>query len=421
MINNNLRKAIKFIYLPALLLSAILSCSCTLFHFSQNALLASQLEFAQIPALKVCTIAAQIILTISLLIFSIYKPFEKVFKGTLIALTGVIALLTALMFFQEHLVWNGGSEAFGIFQFLMYIVLSIFKFSLYSLFIWGFMNRLTCVSDGVKYYIPVGLVLGIVPAIVSNLAFMIIGVSTWSLIAMIIPAIVFMISSLFTFNWSWKRLPDSLIQPQESYASQPRFRFLSAAYLLAGSSMIKSILDILFKSQIKTQFPNGEGYQHFMGNYSMSVGSATIAISIIWTILGAWLILKKGWRTTALYASLSILAGGTIFLSFTSSWLGQGVFNGLLVGTATALFFPLLQMLYLYLPYHSRFKTKIMTEMIALPLMNALPSLTIQGLLFAFGSIAAIALYLKILVPILIGLLIAASYKASLKLADTQT
>lgn len=157
-----------------------------------------------------------------------------------------------------------------------------------------------------------------------------------------------------------------------------------------------------------------------MGNYSRSVGSATIAISIIWAVLGTWLILKKGWKTTALYASLSILVGGIIFLSFSLSWLGQAVFNGLLMGTASALFFPLVQMLYLYLPYQPRFKTKIITEAIALPLMKAVPSLTMQGLLVAFGSIASIALYLKILVPILMVLFVFASYRASFKSLETK-
>ncbi len=424
MLNTNLRKTIKFIFLPALLLSALLSCSSTLFHFSQNALIGKQLGFSEIPALKASTILPQIILAISLLVLSIYKPFEKVFKGALLILTGVIVLLTGLMFFQEHLTLSSVSEVFGIYKplvthwpiSLMYIVLSVFNFSLYSLFIWGFINRLASLSEGIKYYIPLTLVLGSAGAITSNLGLMAIGASKWPLMATVIPAIVFMVCSLFTFNWSWKRLPNSLIHPQESSVSQTRFPFLSAAYLLAGSAMVKSFLDILFKSELRTQFPDAVSYSKFMGNYSMSVGSAIFAISIIWAVLGTWLILKKGWKTTALYASLSILVGGIIFLSLSLSWLGQGIFNGLLVGTASALFFPLVQILYLYLPYQNRFKTKIVTEMIALPLMKAVPSLTTQGLLVAFGSIAPP--YLKIFVPILMVLLVIASYRASRTLAS---
>ena len=116
MSNTNLRIAIKFIFLPALLLSVLLSCSSALFHFSQNALIGKQLGFSEIPALKVSTIIPQIILAVSLLIFSIYKPFEKVFKGALLILTGVIVLLTGLMFFQEHLTLSGVSEVFGIYK-----------------------------------------------------------------------------------------------------------------------------------------------------------------------------------------------------------------------------------------------------------------------------------------------------------------
>ncbi len=428
MLNPDLRKAIKFIFFPALLLSMFLSCSVTLFHFSQNSLIGNQLGFSEIPALKVSTIIPRIILAVSLLIFSIYKPFEKVFKGALLILTGVIVLLTGLMFFQEHLTLSGVSEVFGIYKplithwpiSLMYIVLSVLNFSFYSLFIWGFINRLVSLPEGIKYYIPLTLVLGVAGAMTSNLGLMVLGASKWPLMAMIVPAIVFMVFSFFVFNWSWKRLPNSLIHPQESSVSHTAFPYLSAAYLLAGSAMIKSFLDILFKSELRTQFPGAATYLKFMEAYLMSVGSATIAISIIWAILGTWLILKKGWKTTALYASLSILVGGIIFLSFSLSWLGQGIFNGLLVGTASALFFPLIQILYLYLPYQNRFKTKIVTEMIALPLMKAVPSLATQGLLVAFGSIAAIALYLKIFVPILMVLLVIASYRASLKTLDSK-
>lgn len=427
--NTNLRKVIKFIFFPALLLSVFLSGSSTLFNFSQYTLMA-QLGFDQIPALKVSTILPQIILALSLLIFSIYKPFEKVFRGTLITLTGIIALVTGLMFFQEHPTLNGVSEDLGIYKplvthwpiSLMYIVLSLLSFNLYSLFIWGFINRLVSLSQGIKYYIPIAFVFGITGAVISNLGLIAIGASRWSLIVMVILAIVLMVCSFFIFNWSWKRLPDSLVHPKnEPSVSQTRFPFLSAAYLLAGCVMVKSFLDILFKSQLKAQSPDPASYSIFMSYYSKSAGYATIAISIIWAVLGTWLILKKGWKTTALYASLSILLGGIIFLSLSLSLLNQGIFTGLLTSTTSALFFPLVQILYLYMPYQNRFRTKIVTEMIALPLMKGLPSLTMQGLLVIFGSIAAITLYLKILIPILMILLIIASIRVGSRFSGIKT
>lgn len=421
MTNTNLRKTIIFIFLPALLLSVFLSCSSALFHFSQNALIGKHFGAALIPALKVSTILPQIVLVISLLIFSIYKPFEKVLRGTLITLTGIIVLLTGLMFFQEHLKLNKVSEAFGIFKplvthwplSLLYIVLSLLNFNLYSLFIWGCINRLASLSEGRKYYIPLAFVLGIAGAVIADLGLMAIGASKWPLMTMVIPAIVLMVCSLFIFNWSWKRLPDSLVHPKdEPSLLQTRFPFLSAAYLLAGCVMVKSFLALLFKSQLRTRLPDMVSYTKFMAKYSMSVGSATIVFSIIWAVLGTWLILKKGWKITALYASLSILVGGIIYLSLSSSWLNQGIFTGLLTSTTGALFFPLIQILYLYMPYQNRFRTKIITEMIALPLMKGIPPLAVQWLIVIFGSIAAITVYLKILVPVFLGLLIIASMRA---------
>lgn len=430
MLNTNLQKTIKFIFFPALLLSIFLSGSSTLFQFSQHTLLEKQLGFSQIPTLKVYSILPQIILALFLLIFSINKPFEKVFRGTLITLTGVITLLTGLMFFQEDLALNRRSEALGIDNSLiaywptslMYIALSLLNFNLYSLFIWGFINRLVSLSEGIKYYIPLAFVLGISGAVISNLGLLAIGASKWPLMAMVIPAIILMASSFCLFNWSWKRLPDSLIYPQdESSVSQTRFPFLSAAYLLAGCVMIKGFLDFLFKSQLRTQFPDPASYSTFMADYSLSAAAGTLIISMIWAVLGTWLILKKGWKTTALYASLSILAGGIIFLSLSLSWLNQGIFTGLLISTASTLFFPLIQILYLYIPYQNRFKTQIVTEMIVLPIMKEVPSLTMQGLLVIFGSIAAMTFYLKIIIPILIVLLIIASKRASSSKDKLQT
>ncbi len=242
--------------------------------------------------------------------------------------------------------------------------------------------------------------------------------------AIIVPAIALMACALITFNWSWKKLPDTLLFPKETLTnSQSQFPFLSAAYLLAGCVMVKNLLAILFKSQLRIHLPDAATYWTFMSRYSLTVGSSTVLISILWLVIGTWLLLKKGWRTTAIYGSLSIFMGGLIFLSVnvmteSISWLNQGIYTALLGSTTSALFFPLIQILYLCLPYQMRFRAKVTTEMIALPLMESVPSLTIQGLIVIFGSLSAIAPYIKTLVPIFIVLLIIASVKASSKFSD---
>lgn len=423
MMKGNLSQILKHILFPVLLLSGLFLLSTNLLKFSQNIILAKHIGYAQIPALQLFTILPQIALTLSLVLASIYKPFETVFKRTLEVFIGLMAMLTLLVFFHKHLVLTGVPDSFGIYKPLVvnwpstlsYTLLSFFNYSLFSLFIWGFINRFFSLSDGIKYYIFFAFILGLLGSIFSSKTLQFIGASKWPVEALMIVATALLVFALLTFNWSWNRSKDNL-KPYENYfASTSKFPYLSAAYLLAGTAMVKNCLDILFKYQMKTQFPNPKDYQVAIGSYSIYLGYLTFAVSIIWIVLGTWLIIKKGWKTTSLWAACSILIGGVIFLSCSISWLKQGIFNSLLLGTASTLFFPLIQLLYLHLPVQHRFKTKIITEMIPLPLMNALPALAAQGLLMKFGSIAAIAIYLKILSIILMMLIILASYKAYTK------
>jgi hypothetical protein len=310
---------------------------------------------------------------------------------------GMVALFSVFMLFLKNLEWTGAPDAFGIYKplavywpiTLMYFGLGLLSFNLFALLIWGFINRLVSPTEGIKYYIPVALILVIAGAIVENLGLMLLDISKWPLIAKVTPAIIFMVCSLLIFNWSWKRLPENLSHLEKSLSlKQIRFPYLSSAYLLAGGVIANNLLNILFKSQqLKARFPDPSSYSKFMGYYSMSVGSTTLIISVIWAILGTWLVLKKEWKTAALYASISIFVGGIIYLSLSPYWISQVICIGLLRGTNSVLFFPLIQMLYLYLPYQNRFKIKIITETIALPIMHNISSLITQGLLFAFGSI----------------------------------
>lgn len=441
MMTNKLKQAANLIFLPATLLSVLLAGSSTLFHLARNALMGTHLDALQVMALKTPMILPQIILVLTLLIVSKHKPFEKVFRGTLVALTGIVSLLAGLMFFQDHLQLQGMTETLGRFlpehmvhiyephisnwpTSLFYIVSSLLSFNLFSVLIWGFINRLTNSSEGTKYYLPLAFVLGLAGTLATNLGLLLIGAASWPVMALAIPAIALMVCALMTFNWAWKRIPNDVIHPTEAAMnSQTRFPFLSGAYLLAGCVMVKNLLTIIFKSQLKTQLPSPAAYSEFMGHYSIAVGSSTIAISALWVVLGTWLLLRKGWRTTAICGSISILTGGLIFLGSSTasesvSWLSQGIYTGALVGTTSALFFPLVQMLYLYMPYQTRFRAKVATEMVALPLMKAVPSLITQGLVVVFMSISAITIYLKILVPILMVLLVLAIKRISSKFSD---
>jgi|GEM_PF-5217885 len=428
----DLRKTINYIFFPAFLLSFFLFCSSALFSVARDSVLVKIIHFSKtpalIPALKTSILPFQIILAILVLIFSIYKPFEKVFKGTLLALIGIITFLTVMLFFQEHFVLEKVSDAFGLYKPLIahwhitltYIALNLLKSNLFLILIWGFINRLTSLSLGTRYYIPFTFIIGATGGVIATIGFATLKPWEWSIMSVLIPAIVFMILSFITFILSWKRLPDSLINTENSPATPAkRFPFLSAAYLLAGTLMASNILNTLLKAQLRDQTPNPSAYANIMGQYSMIIGFSGLGFSLIWVVLGTLLILKKGWKFTALTTSISTIIGGIFFLFLPITPLNLGIVSGLFEQTTSLVFFSLIQLLYLSLPYQNRFKTKLVTEMIALPIFLAIPTFSIQALFVIFGSMAAISLYLKIIVPLLLALLIVASLRAGSKFENS--
>jgi ATP/ADP translocase len=187
--------------------------------------------------------------------------------------------------------------------------------------------------------------------------------------------------------------------------------------------MVAHLLTIAFKFQVFSLLPSSEGFAEFMGHYSTVFSVSTVVISVLWVVLGAWLLVNKGWRTTALCGALSILVGGVIFFGASAitgspSWLYQGIYNGTLASTERVLFFPLVQILYLYIPYQARLRAKIVTEMIALPLVTTIPPLVFQGLL-VFLPMSTITLYLNIpAVFILMVLLVPTIRSISSKFVD---
>lgn len=425
----------KLIFLPAILMAVCLFGSGMLFHLAQDVLLISKIQnAASIFTLTKLVVFPKIILVLALLVFSGCKSFEKVFKGTLFASMGIIVFLLILAFLQETLQLNGATlknflPSYSVQTFepiiknwpssLLIIALNLFNFNLFSLLIWGFINRFTSVSEGIKYYIPLGLILGLGGVLVGNLANsmpLFIKVSSWSLVALILPAIVLMIAATIIFNRCLKQIPDHFSDSVESGIEQKknRFPFLTSAYLLAGSVMVEHLLNIFFKFQVKMQISDLNSYSYFMASYSSSLGKSRIIISILWATFGTWLILKRGWRATALVGSISVLVGGVVFFGFSYanqsvSGINQGVMVGLLKGTATFLFFPLIQIIYLYMPEQVRFRTKVLMEMALLPLMKGIPSIAVPSLLVVFGSMSAVIVYGEIFIFILLILLVAAS------------
>jgi ATP/ADP translocase len=161
-----LKKSVNFIFLPAIFLLAILSCSSILFELAGDTIIDFQRDYLWLPLLNPLIAISQIILAVILLVFSNYKPFESVFKGTLLAFIGIITFFAGCVFFKEHIqgvtgVLKNLLPKYVVQMYepcitswadsLLYISLKTFNFTLFSLMTWGFINRFTRVREGIRY------------------------------------------------------------------------------------------------------------------------------------------------------------------------------------------------------------------------------------------------------------------------------
>lgn len=403
----------KFVFLPTFLMAVLLNLCMTIFYFVGNSIISSIMVAnpSQVPYLKTLSYIPEAILAVALFFVSKY-PFEKVFKYTLLTLIAIMAILTGLLAITEI-------------HPLYYIAVRTMSMHLAFFLIWGFINRISNISDGMKYYIPLTFVLGLIAGLTTmlisgiilgfmtlvlpdfdkNLQLLTVYIGDRSLITAASSAIVLTCFTLLVFHWAWKRLPDSLLSPKTIKEPSTPFPYLSAAYLLASSFMVQHILNLLLKTRL-AEIKNAGAYSTVMSSYSITTGVVGILFFILWAIVGTMLLIKKGWRTTAISGAASIIAGGALYFASTISagptdWLYVGLYNTFFVATSASLFVPLIQILYLSLPAQIRLRAKVITEMIAMPLMTGIPSLAVL--------ITTSALYLKILVVVFLILLIVAT------------
>jgi ATP/ADP translocase len=410
MLKNYFPKAYTKIFLGAITLSVLFSF-CSIFLLSaQNVLVDSFLMHAKSSIASFPMIIPRLLLGLIFYISAWRQPLEKVFRGSLIVL--ILGLIVILVYLKSPFITDSGS--FTSPMLLAHAFLRLFNFSIFSLLIWGFVNRVCKLELGKKLYIPLGFFIAFNEAIFGNFVMPIFKNLHLSIFSWLALAIATLTLAIFVFNCFWKN--SAIDELEEQTASiNGRFPIISAAYLITGSVIIKTFLDFLLKTQVKTLFPTAVKYQQFILEYSQTFTRSLVFIGILWFILGTWLVLKKGWKTPLKIALVSILLASVLFINFAFQPIGQGMFQGFLNGTSVVLFFPFVQLLYLHLPFQRRLKTKVATEMIAVPLMNAAPALILQGLIVILGSIAASTNYVKALIALSILFICFAAFRIQLK------
>ncbi len=285
--------------------------------------------------------------------------------------------------------------------FLTFFLLSVVKPGLLTVVVWGVINQITKLSEGMKYYIPLAIFSGL---LLTPPSFF--GTALGTSRLLILGSIVSLIATLFVFRSVCKKLPLERWEEDPQEKPEPSTIFTPVIFGFAFGAF--TLMSTLMRTFIKA-LPK-DGTPAWFSNYPLIIGIGVLTLTIPVAYLGYWLLKKKGWQlavlTPPLIVSQSIALSYVLHLLniFTAEFI---VINQVLLATLSSAFlFPVLQIGYLSLPKANRFSTKAWAEIIIVPLIAGSGSFIVQSLLIAFGTLKAATVYLP---PITIGVAIAMS------------
>ncbi len=88
------------------------------------------------------------------------------------------------------------------------------------------------------------------------------------------------------------------------------FGFLSI--IILGYGMGINIIEVTWKSQVKLMYPDPADYTSFMGLFSQMTGITTVVLMLV----GANILRRTSWKTSAMITPLVLLVTGSLFFTF---------------------------------------------------------------------------------------------------------
>jgi AAA family ATP:ADP antiporter len=197
---------------------------------------------------------------------------------------------------------------------------------------------------------------------------------------------------------------------KESFLYLARSKYIGClAILVIGYGIAINLVEVTWKGQLKLQYPNPNDYSSFMGFFSTITGAVTIFMMLF---VGGNVIRRFGWGVGALITPVVLLITGVGFFSFVIfrdsmtaliSMIGTTpLLLAVIFGTAQnimsksakySLFDPTKEMAYIPLDQEAKVKGKAAIDVVGARLGKSGGSLVQQGLIVAFGSLAAITPY----------------------------
>ncbi|NGX33726.1 MAG: ADP,ATP carrier protein 1 [Candidatus Anoxychlamydiales bacterium] len=306
-----------------------------------------------------------------------------------------------------------------------------------SFLFWGFSNDTTKISESKRFYslFGIGAAIAMMVAGPTNIYFSNVGklaiVDSWGVTLKYLMSILFIsgLSIMGVYYWinryvlTDKRFKidekNNIKNEKEKTSVIEALKFiLKSRYLLLiagivmGYSISVSFADIVWKNQLKQQFPHPCDYSAFIGYFSSIVSILTL----IMLFVGGGVIRKFGWKKAALVTPLVFLLaaiGSFGFIIFkdqlngfvgffgTSTLVMAIVFGAIQNALAKCFKFsfyePTKEMAYIPLDNISRTKGKAAIDILVIKFSKAGGAFLLQALIIIFGSLAVIVPYIALI------------------------
>ena len=308
-----------------------------------------------------------------------------------------------------------------------------------GLLFWGFANDTTKISEAKRFYALFGiganlslLVSGPLSICVSNIRSKVPeNVDAWHISLYYLTGFVVAAGFAIMITYWWIHryvLTDKAhYDPKEIKKREERTKvglwesltyLVSSPYILCIAAIVIcygiciNLLEVTWKDQLRTLYPNPNDYNTFMGYFSSATGITTLLMMLF---VGGNL-LRKSWYLTALATPAALLLTGTTFFG---TLLFEGHLKGCIAffGTTTlfltviigaiqniickaskySLLDPSKEMAYIPLDNNTRNKGKAVIDVVGSRLGKSGGSLIQQILLLSFGSLSAITPYIAVI------------------------
>ena len=326
-----------------------------------------------------------------------------------------------------------------------YIMSEMWSTMIMTVIFWGFANEVTSVNDAKRYYAILGLganlatiIAGQVSNSISRFTFipsLPFGNDAWgqSLLILNGTVIIAVLLSVALFRWllhqglgyqsaSTTSTPAPKIKmgirKNFKYLAQSKYLILIALVVL-GFNIALTLIEVVWKDQVKMLYPNPLDFQGYMGRVMMGIG----IIATVGAFISQGIMRRFSWTTSAMIPPLIFLITGVGFFSFLlfnnpslasatalmgSTPLAIGVFFGslqncLVRASKYTLFDATKELSFIPLSKESRMKGKAAIDGFGSRLGKSGASVIHQGLIMACGSIMVSAPYVGVILVFVIG------------------